>query len=189
MTLAPMLPPMLPPALAPALALPIPRLETPRLVLRAPAEADFAAMLAFNDSPRSALLGGGAPRAQIWRGLLANIGHWALRGYGFYSVDTRAGAFIGRIGVILHDGWEAPELAWHLFDGFEGQGFAQEAALAARDDYHRRISALPLISYIDVTNQRSEALALRLGARREATRADDKGPYHIYRHPAPETDR
>ncbi len=164
----------------------LPVMETGRLVLREPREADFPAMLAFNDSPRAAFLGGGAPRQQVWRGLLANIGHWALRGYGFYSVDTKAGTFVGRVGVIFHDGWDEPELAWHLFDGFEGQGYAHEAALAARADYHARISSAPAISYVDVANLRSAALAERLGATVERTLNDDKGHCHVYRHPVPE---
>ncbi|TAG18949.1 MAG: N-acetyltransferase, partial [Rhodobacterales bacterium] len=52
-------------------------------------------------------------------------------------------------------------------------------------DYHARISAQPPISYIDVTNTRSEALAQRLGAVRERSVADPEGDYHVYRHPAP----
>lgn len=161
-----------------------PTLTTPRLVLRAPREADFSAMLAFNDSPRAGFIGGGAPRQQVWRGLLANIGHWALRGYGFYSVDTHAGDFVGRIGVIFHDGWPEPELAWHVFATGEGQGYAFEAAQAARADYHRRISTAPLISMIAPANARSIALATRLGARFERADPGIEKPYHIYRHPA-----
>lgn len=168
-----------------AMPLPIPVLTTERLTLREPRESDFAAMLVFNDSPRSSFVGGGRDRQWVWRGLLANIGHWALRGHGFYSVDTRAGDFIGRVGVIYHDGWDEPELGWHLYDGFEGEGYAAEAALAARADYHARISDHPLISYIDVRNTRSEALALRLGAVLEKTLDDDKGHDHVYRHPGP----
>jgi RimJ/RimL family protein N-acetyltransferase len=160
----------------------VPVLTTDRLVLRAPAEADFAAMLAFNDSPRTRFVGGQLERRWVWRGLLGNIGHWALRGYGFFSVDLRGGPFIGRVGVIFHDGWPEPELAWHLFHGFEGQGYAFEAAVAAKADYHARISPVPLISMIAVENARSEALALRLGARRESTETDEDGPFHIYRH-------
>ncbi|NJS39993.1 MAG: GNAT family N-acetyltransferase [Rhodobacteraceae bacterium] len=162
-----------------------PTLHTDRLTLRPPQEADFPAMLAFNDSPRAGFVGGGRDRQWVWRGLLANVGLWALRGYGFYSVDTKAGDFVGRVGVIYHDGWDEPELAWHLYDGFEGQGYAAEAALAARADYHARISAQPPISYIDVANTRSEALAQRLGAVRERTVTDPEGDYHVYRHPAP----
>lgn len=167
------------------LAFHIPTLETPRLTLRAPQESDFPAMLAFNDSPRSTYVGGTVERKWVWRGLLANIGHWALRGYGFYSVDTHQGDFIGRIGVIFHDGWPEPELAWHLYEGFEGRGYAAEAARAAKADYHARISPQPLISMIDVTNARSEALAQRLGAQRETTVTEPDETYHIYRHPGP----
>ncbi|MGL4322008.1 MAG: GNAT family N-acetyltransferase [Paracoccaceae bacterium] len=166
--------------------LPIPVLTTDRLILREPREADFAAMLAFADSPRAEFVGRGTERKWVWRSHLANIGHWALRGYGFYSVDHKAGEFIGRIGVICHDGWEEPELAWHLFDGFEGMGYAAEAAVAARDDYHARISKAPLVSYIDIANERSETLAKRLGAVLEKTLKDDEGEDHVYRHPAPQ---
>lgn len=160
----------------------LPVLTTARLTLRAPHEADFAAALAFNDSPRVQFLGGTAPRAQVWRGLLGIIGHWALRGYGFYSVDTKGGEFVGRVGVIYHDGWAEPELAWHLFDGYEGKGYAHEAALAARADYHARISAAPLISYVNVANTRSAALAQRLGARVESSFTDDGAKINVYRH-------
>jgi RimJ/RimL family protein N-acetyltransferase len=168
------------------LTLPIPTLTTERLTLRAPREGDFAAMLAFNDSPRAAFVGGGRDRQWVWRGLLANIGHWALRGHGFYSVDTKAGDFIGRIGVIFHDGWDEPELGWHLFDGCEGHGYCVEAARAARHDYHARLSAKPLISYIDPTNPKSEAVARRLGAAPERETVFFDKTINVWRHPAPE---
>lgn len=169
-----------------AFPLPIPTLTTDRLTLREPREADFPAMLAFNDSPRAGFVGGGRDRQWIWRGLLANIGHWALRGHGFFSVDTLDGDFIGRVGVIFHDGWDEPELGWHLFDGFEGQGYAAEAALAARADYHARISRTPPISYIDPANLRSQALARRLGAVPERDAAFLDATVTVWRHPVPE---
>lgn len=169
------------------ISLTIPVIETERLVLREPREADFPAMLAFNDSPRASFVGGGRERQWVWRGLLANLGHWVLRGYGLFSVDTKDGEFIGRIGMIYHDGWDEPELGWHLFDGFEGQGYAVEAARAARDDYYARISAHPPISYIDPENLRSEALARRLGAAPEREAEVFGKLIRIWRHPAPET--
>jgi RimJ/RimL family protein N-acetyltransferase len=153
----------------------IPELRTERLILRAPRETDFPAMLAFNHSPRAAFIGGGAPRRQVWGRLIGNIGHWALRGYGLYSVDTLAGDFVGRIGLIFDEEWPEPELAWHLFDGFEGHGYAMEAALAAKADYHARISQNPLISLIDPANHRSAALAIRMGAKAE-------GDFHLAGH-------
>ncbi len=168
------------------LAFAIPVLETARLVLREPREADFPAMLAFNDSDRAQYVGGGAPRQQVWRGLLANIGHWALRGYGFWSVDTKAGEFVGRVGVIFHDDWPEPELGWQVFANGEGQGYAHEAALAARAYHAAHVSAQPLISMIVPENTRSIALATRLGARFERTDLLADKPIHIYRHPAAE---
>lgn len=164
----------------------IPVLETERLILREPRISDFDAMLAFNDSPRSAYVGGPLPRRHVWRGLLANIGHWALRGYGFFSVDTRAGEFVGRVGVIYHDGWPEPELGWHVYENGEGKGYAHEAALAARADAFARLGLGPLISMIDPANARSIALATRLGARFERADPGTEKPFHVYRHPGSE---
>lgn len=169
-----------------AMPLPIPTLTTERLILREPREADLAAMLSFNDSPRATFVGGGRDRQWVWRGLLANIGHWALRGHGFYSVDTRQGDFIGRVGVIYHDGWDEPELGWHLFDGYEGRGYAAEAARAARSDYHARITSRPPISYIDPANQKSEALAKRLGAAPERQAVFFDKTINVWRHAGPD---
>ncbi len=169
-----------------AFPLPIPTLTTDRLILRAPHEDDFPAMLAFNDSPRASFVGGNSPRQHVWRNLLGNIGHWALRGHGFYSVDTKAGDFIGRIGVIFHDGWDEPELGWHLFDGHEGQGYCVEAARAARADYHTRITSAPVISYIDPANPKSEAVARRLGAALERETVFFDKTINVWRHPGPE---
>ena len=163
-------------------ALPIPTLTTDRLILRAPQESDFDAMLAFNDSPRAGFVGGGRDRQWVWRGLLANIGHWALRGHGFYSVETTAGDFIGRVGVIYHDGWDEPELGWHLFDGHEGHGYCAEAARAAKADYHARLTQAPLISYIDPANPKSEAVARRLGAAPERETVFFDKTINLWRH-------
>jgi len=162
----------------------IPTLETDRLVLRAPADRDLPAMAEFMASGRSAHVGGPVDAAQTWRGFLANIGLWALRGFGFYSVDTKAGEFVGRVGVIRHEGWPEPELAWHLFANGEGKGYAHEAALAARTDAAIRLGLGPLVSMIDPANTRSQALAVRLGAVREADYLHPTfGTVQIWRHP------
>ena len=168
------------------LAFVIPTLATDRLILREPRESDLEAMVVFGASDRNIHVGGAQDRWQVWRGLLANIGHWALRGYGFWSVDTKSGDFVGRVGVIYHDGWPEPELAWHLFDGFEGKGYAAEAALAARGHAYRELSMEPLISMIDPANARSIALAKRLGASFERADPGKIKPFHVYRHPQPE---
>ena len=164
----------------------IPTLETERLILREPRESDAAALADFLSGAGSRFLGGPWPRSDGWWSVLEAIGHWALRGHGFWSVETRAGDFIGRVGVNLNEGWLEPELGWHLFDGFEGKGYAAEAALAARGHAYRVLGLGPLISMLAPENSRSIALARRLGATFERADPGTVKPFHVYRHPGPE---
>lgn len=162
----------------------IPLLRTDRLVLREPRESDLPAMIAFGESERTRFIGGRQDRVGTWRIFLAGIGHWALRGYGMWSVETHRGELVGRVGIINHIGWPEPELGWHLYDGFEGRGYAFEAAQAARDDARGRLGMGPLITMIDAENRRSVSLARRLGATLERALTKGGRLIHIYRHPA-----
>jgi RimJ/RimL family protein N-acetyltransferase len=163
----------------------IPVVETKRLTLRAPCAGDHAAMAEFGQSPRTAFLGGPLDAVGVWRALLAGIGHWALHGYGYWSVERRTdGAFIGRAGVIQAFDDPEPELAYHFFDGFGGQGYATEAVLAARAYCQGVMGMAPLASFIDPANLASVALARRVGAVYEAEMPGRDRAVHIYRHPA-----
>lgn len=143
-----------------------PTLFTARLTLRPPRYGDFEALCALGRSEeRMRFLGGTGDESTQWVKLLADIGHWALRGYGLFAIEvTQSGAFVGRAGVIFHHHNDEPELAWHLFDGFEGQGYATEAAGAARDWYYATTGNGALMSWINRENFASQAVARRLGA-------------------------
>ena len=159
----------------------IPRIETERLILRAPRESDFDAFASFGASDRAKWVGGPYSRARSWGGFLAMFGHWALRGYGFWMLETRADAGIaGRVGFARHDGWDEPELGWHIFEGFEGRGIAFEAA---RAHAARHLGLNGVISYIAHANTRSRALAERLGAHIEREAELLGKPCQIWRHP------
>jgi len=171
-------------ATAPKSSIGIPVLETERLILRGPVENDFEAFAAFGASERARWVGGPYPRFRSWGAFLGGLGHWVLRGFGMWMLEHRAsGGVAGRIGMILHDGWDEPELGWHIYDGFEGQGLALEGALAARDHAARHQGLDRVISYIDPANTRSLRLAERLGARFEREGAVLGTPVHVYRHP------
>lgn len=162
----------------------IPVLETERLILREPREADLDAMAAFYASDRSRWVGGPCDRFGASVRLMSGLGHWALRGYGWWLLAERAsGAVVGRAGVGLFAGWDEPELGWHIYDGFEGKGLAQEAARAARRHAATAWGMGPLISYIAHDNTRSRALAERLGARVEREGTVAGHPCLVYRHP------
>ena len=167
-----------------------PQLQTERMILRGPREDDFEAVLAFMSSERSHFVGGPmTDRFLSWRSFLAVMGHWALRGYGFFTLEMRdTGALAGRVGVIRHDGWPEAELGWHVFDGFEGRGLAYEAALAVRDWAWRERKMGPLISQINPENAPSIRLAKRLGATLESQTVLLGHPCLVYRHPAMETE-
>ncbi|WP_323780015.1 GNAT family N-acetyltransferase [Thalassovita sp.] len=170
-----------------SLSLNIPVIETERLILRGPRESDFEPFAAFSASERAKFVGGPYTRYRSWGGFLAGYGHWALRGYGMWMLEDRAsGATAGRVGVIFNEGWDEPELGWHIYDGFEGRGLAYEAALAARDYAARHFGITAPISYIDPANTRSKALADRLGARFEREGEVVGEACHVYRHPATE---
>lgn len=165
-------------------ALPIPVIETDRLVLRGPVESDFDAHAAFMASDRARFVGGPQDRATSWRGFCGSIGHWALRGYGMWIVTLRGDARpLGRVGLINHLGWDEPELGWHVYEDAEGKGIAHEAALAARAYGAAHYGLDGVISYIDPGNARSQALATRLGAEVERDGEVMGHPCQVWRHP------
>ncbi len=161
-----------------------PLVETRDLLLRGYQEDDFEAMAAFGASERARFVGGPQDRWSSWRAFLAGIGHWTLRGYGMWIVQHReTGCVAGRVGMIYNDGWHEPELGWHIYDGFEGKGFAYQATLAARSYSAQHFGLDAVISYISPDNRRSLNLAKRLGATFECESVLLGEPCHIYRHP------
>lgn len=163
----------------------VPVIETEDLVLRGYREADFEAFAAFSASPRASFVGGPQNRWDAWRAFLASIGHWGLRGYGMWIAEHRAtGQVAGRIGVMFNDGWHEPELAWHIYDGFEGRSLAYQAAMAARDHAAQHWGMTRLMSYISAANTRSVRLAQRMGCTLEREVKVLGRPCHLWRHPA-----
>lgn len=170
------------------LTLDIPTLTTKRLILRAPQARDFDNVAHFfADADRSWGFGGPKDRTDAWRWFASMIGHWALHGFGFWMVDTRAGDPVGFVGLWAPEGWPEPELGWVMFEGTEGKGFAFEAAQEARRFAYEVLELGPLTSNIFPGNARSVALAERLGARFERSYDNvTHGTELVYRHPAPE---
>ncbi|MDK3020271.1 GNAT family N-acetyltransferase [Pseudodonghicola flavimaris] len=169
------------------MSLPIPVIETDRLVLRGPVESDFDAHAALMASERSRFIGGPQDRAIAWRGFSGSIGHWVLRGYGMWVIADKADDTpLGRVGFINADGWDEPELGWHLYESAEGQGVAHEAALAARAYGAAQFGLDGVISYIDPANLRSQALAARLGAEIERDGEVMGHACQVWRHPKQE---
>ena len=162
----------------------IPVLETPHLILREPRISDFEAAAAFAASDRMHFIGGPMDRGEAWRRFAAGAGHWALKGFGMWTVEEKVtAAVVGRIGFHAPEGWPEIELGWAVYDGFEGKGYAYEAAMAARNYAYDVMGLAPMISLIKQENTRSRQLAERMGATVEREGEVLGTPCLIYRHP------
>jgi len=171
------------------LSLDIPRLETPRLILRGPEPSDFDPLCAFLTDPARAWgFGVEKDRPTAWRWFAMNIGHWALRGYGYFTIAAKdTGQPCGITGIWEPEGWPEPEVGWVVFEGYEGKGLAFEAATRAREWAYADLGLTTLTSNIVPGNTRSVALAERMGARYERTYHNvTMGEEMLYRHPGPE---
>lgn len=164
-----------------------PILDTPRLRLRPHSLHDFAPIAALYQTERSRFIGGPMKADAAWRGFMDAIGQWPILGCGGWGIEIRGnGAYVGQIAVIQPIEFPEPELGWLLFAGYEGRGFAYEAARRAKAFAFENIKVASLVSYIDPANARSIHLAERLGATLEPDAATPNGaPTLVYRHISP----
>ena len=162
-----------------------PKLSTARLILRGPERSDLPAFTRFMSSAPSMIAQGETTTPeQAWFAFLTGIGHWQWHGFGFFVLEERdTGAPVGRVGLLKHSNWPEIELAWHLFEEGEGKGYATEAAQAVRDWARKALGLTRLVSYIDHRNTASQAVARRLGATTDGTRAPHEPEAEIWVHP------
>lgn len=145
-----------------------PTLETARLVLRPPIEADFESWAAFSaDEEAMRHLGGVQARPTAWRAMAAMTGAWALRGCSMFSVIERAtGRWVGRLGPWCPEGWPGTEVGWGLVRDVWGKGYATEGAIAATDWAFDALGWTEVIHTIGPENVASQKVAERLGSTR-----------------------
>jgi RimJ/RimL family protein N-acetyltransferase len=161
-----------------------PLIRTERLLLRPYRMEDFPHLLAIYESDRSAFIGGRLSARQVWDGFMNVIGHWPVFGFGGWAIESsETGDLIGEVAVHRPVDYPETELGWLLFEGYEGRGYAWEAAVAARRFAFEHAAVQSLVSYIDRDNVRSIRLAERLGAIRDDAAATPNGdPCLVFRH-------
>lgn len=161
-----------------------PVLRTERLILRGPERDDLPEFTRFMTSAPSMVdQNETASAEQAWFGFLIGVGHWHWHGFGFFTVvEKETGHPVGRVGLIRHSNWPDVELAWHLFEGAEGKGYATEAAKAVKTWAREHLGMSGLHSYIDRSNIRSQAVARRLGATTDGTQASHEPDAVVWVH-------
>ncbi len=160
-------------------------LETERLRLRPWQLDDYSSLKAFYAQEANAkYVGGVKGNDESWRALALHIGHWHLKGFGYWAVvEQNSGEFVGCVGLWQSAGWPELELGYWLMPEHQGKGFAKEAALRCKAYAQNEMSASSLVSYIDPSNIPSIKLAESMGASFEQTiELLEYGPHRVYRH-------
>ena len=160
-------------------------LQTPRLALSVPTDADIDAIFAIHSDARTyehrpeLAMKTREEAAELARSWQQN---WSEKQLGYYVVSTHDGTTIGFTGVRHSE--EAGEEVLNLYYRFapesQGQGYAKEAAAAAISSARERFPHLPVVAIIDPTNEASIALALKLGLQ-HVPGAGVPGDYEVYR--------
>ncbi len=142
-----------------------PVLHTDRLILRLPEASDCAAFVAYSVSDRTRFVGGPRLPLSAIEKFAGMIGHWALRGYGRFTITDRAsGAPLGHVGPTHFDLGKAPELTWTLWSAeAEGRGIASEAALRMADWLAQDLRWDMAVTSIHHDNIGSQKIARRIG--------------------------
>lgn len=152
-------------------------LETDRLILRQPNLSDFeplCEMMADEETTR--FIGGTQTPPIVWRSLCGIVGHWHLRGYGFFSViEKSSGKWLGRIGPWHPHGWPQPEVGWSLNRASWGKGYATEAARITMDWAFDTLGWADTVHLIHPDNAPSQGVARKLGSRNTGEQVEAAG--------------
>jgi RimJ/RimL family protein N-acetyltransferase len=144
-------------------------LETERLTLRKFRESDwepYAVMCADPEVMRYLGTGGTLSRDDSWRAIASMLGHWQLRGFGMWALESKeTGELVGRAGFIYPAGWPGFELGWVLGKPYWGRGYATEAAREAMRWAYEVLKRDRFISLIRKANKPSIKVAERLGSK------------------------
>ena len=143
-----------------------PTLETERLSLRMLEERDFEEYAAIHMDPDVTRFTARKQfdRLDAWRHMAMIVGHWHLRGFGFWGVFEReTSRLVGRVGFHHPEGWYDFELGWTMGKAAWGKGYATEAAKRCLEYARDVMKRDHLISLIDPLNVASIRVAERIG--------------------------
>ena len=158
-----------------------PTLTTARLTLRHHTLDDFDAYADLWATDDAKYMGGPLIREYAWGAFCSDVAHWQLHGFGAWAVDCGDDT-IGQVALGLLPNFPERELGWLIYPQFRGQGYATEAACAARDYALKTLRWDTLVSYIDPDNTASINVATRLGATLDTDAKSPEPQDLVYRH-------
>jgi RimJ/RimL family protein N-acetyltransferase len=168
-------------------------LQTARLTLRAPTLDDFPNSFAMWGDPGVTRFIREKPQTseEAWARILRNIGHWHAIGYGYWTVETHEGAYVGELGFadmrreMTPSLGSLPEMGWVLAPSAQRKGFAFEACRAALAWRDTVLAPGETVCIINPENAVSLRLADKLGFLPAAETVYHDKPTVILRRSAP----
>lgn len=139
------------------------------------------AFWAFYQSDRAQMMDVPKSKTHLWYGFASEVGSWDLVGMGGWAIEV-ANDLAGQVAVTQPPHFAEPEIGWMVFEGFEGKGYAFEAAELALAYARTEMKPSSLVSYINPQNHRSVALAKRLGDVLDDTAARHDAEDVVYRY-------
>ena len=157
----------------------LPGIETERLLLRGPILGDFPVWERFFTGENPDFEGGSEG---AWNEFCNYTAGWFLHGHGLLAAERKESSVTLGF-VLLGLEWEdiEPELGWMFTPEARGQGYATEAAYAARQFGFSLLGEGNFVSYINTQNKPSIAVAERLGAIPEGPALGERETL-VYRH-------
>jgi RimJ/RimL family protein N-acetyltransferase len=142
-------------------------LETRRLLLRPLSTGDLEDFVALHSDPEVTRYITPFDRRRAEKRLRQNDAEWRDRGHGMLAIiDRERGGFLGRAAIKYWPQFEETEVGWTLRRDAWGHGYATEAARACADWAFSELDVPYLTAMISPGNDRSVAVAERLGMSR-----------------------
>jgi len=155
----------------------VPRLRTPRLLLREWRDGDLTPFAAINADPEvAAFLTTPLTRQESDAFVGRIVDHWRTDDCALWAVERVAdGAFLGFCGLSVPPWAPGPEveIGWRLARHAWGHGYATEAAREVARFAFETLGLDELVSYTSVSNPRSRRVMEKLGM----ARTDAGAPY------------
>jgi RimJ/RimL family protein N-acetyltransferase len=159
-------------------------LETDRLRFRLARESDVESVYEFHADPLTVeIYKTSFTRAEIWRRIALGLGHWQIRGFGGWTLESKVdGTYVGQCGFWFPEGWADIEIGYGIHPKFRGLGLAVEAAKCVREFGYDHHKFKRLVSYIQPSNLQSIRVAEKLGAKPNGEFMMGDIPHTIYLH-------
>lgn len=167
----------------------IPALETERLRLRQLRDADAPAIASlFADEGTAKYIGGVCDAEDAWRRMATLVGHWTLRGFGYFALEEKLTSnLVGISGLWFPNGWPEREVAFSLLGAYHGKGYAGEAVARVRGHAYDDLKWTTLVSCIALDNKPSIKVAEKLGAKFERETMNRGFKVGVWRYPGPKS--